>query len=84
MAKLVQKAYNGVGGDYMHVTLDVLVHPSEDGGYWAEVPLLGGCFTQGDTIEEIKERTPEAVELFLEDTPFDGTKFILSFEVKHA
>ena len=84
MAKMVQKAYNVIGGDDMNVALKVLVHPAEEGGYWAEVPMLGGCFTQGETLEEIEDRMPEAVELFLEDTPFEGYEYLLSFEVTHA
>lgn len=30
----------------------VKVHPAEEGGFWAEVPALPGCFTQGETIEK--------------------------------
>ena len=30
-----------------------IVHPAEEGGYWAEVPALPGCITEGDTIEEV-------------------------------
>ena len=32
---------------------DVILH-KENNGYWAEVPALKGCYTQGETIEEIK------------------------------
>jgi len=32
----------------------VVVHKAEEGGYWAEVPSLPGCFTQGETLEELK------------------------------
>lgn len=37
-----------------------LVHSDESGGYWAEVPSLPGCFTQGDTLEELKANIQEA------------------------
>ena len=30
----------------------VVLHPAEEGGYWAEVPALPGCFSQGETVEE--------------------------------
>jgi len=30
----------------------VLIHTSEEGGYWVEVPALPGCFSQGETIDE--------------------------------
>jgi predicted RNase H-like HicB family nuclease len=40
----------------------VKVHPAEEGGFWAEVPALPGCFTQGNTIEEIAVMAKEAIE----------------------
>lgn len=43
----------------------VKVHPAEEGGFWAEVPALPGCFTQGETIEEITAMAKEAIEGFL-------------------
>lgn len=39
---------------------DVILH-KEDNGYWAEVPALKGCYTQGDTIDEIKDNIKEAI-----------------------
>jgi predicted RNase H-like HicB family nuclease len=48
------------------VTVSALVHPEpESGGFSAEVPALPGCYTQGDTLEEIRERVKEAVEGWL-------------------
>ncbi len=44
----------------------VIVHKAEEGGYWAEVPALPGCLTQGETMEEIRENLREAIELWLE------------------
>jgi predicted RNase H-like HicB family nuclease len=41
--------------------LKVVVH-EEDGGYWAEVPAIPGCVTQGDTFEELLLNLYEAVE----------------------
>ena len=43
----------------------VIVHKAEEGGYWAEVPSLPGCFTQGETLEELKQNLYEAVEGWL-------------------
>ena len=34
----------------------VIVHKAEEGGYWAEVPAIPGCATQGDTFEEVAEQ----------------------------
>src|SRR5829696_9150651 len=32
--------------------LKVVVHEAEEGGFWAEVPAIPGCATQGETFEE--------------------------------
>jgi predicted RNase H-like HicB family nuclease len=42
--------------------LQVIVHDAEEGGYWAEVPGIPGCATQGETFEELLENLYEAVE----------------------
>jgi predicted RNase H-like HicB family nuclease len=31
--------------------IKVVVHEAEEGGYWAEVPSIHGCATQGETFE---------------------------------
>jgi len=40
----------------------VIVHKAEEGGYWAEVPAIPGCATQGDTLEELRKNVREAIE----------------------
>lgn len=45
--------------------LKVIVHPAEKGGYWAEVPAIPGCATQGETMEELMEYVQEAIEACL-------------------
>ena len=40
----------------------VVVHEAEEGGYWAEVPAIPGCATQGETFEEMLANLYEAVE----------------------
>lgn len=42
------------------MNLKVVIH-KENGGYWAEVPALKGCFTQGETIDDIKKNIKEAI-----------------------
>ena len=42
--------------------IQVVVHEAEEGGYWAEVPAIPGCATQGDTFEELLQNLYEAVE----------------------
>jgi len=43
----------------------VIVHKAEEGGFWAEVPSLPGCATQGETMEEIKANVREAIKACL-------------------
>ena len=45
--------------------LKVIVHDAEEGGYWAEVPSIPGCATQGETFEELLTNIYEAVEACL-------------------
>ena len=42
--------------------LKIIVHEAEEGGYWAEVPSIPGCATQGETFEELLQNLYEAVE----------------------
>jgi predicted RNase H-like HicB family nuclease len=42
--------------------IKVIVHEAEEGGYWAEVPSIPGCATQGETFEELLHNLYEAVE----------------------
>lgn len=42
--------------------LKVIIHEAEEGGYWAEVPAIPGCATQGETFEELLQNLYEAVE----------------------
>jgi predicted RNase H-like HicB family nuclease len=50
----------GMTGDLMK--LKVIVHEAEEGGYWAEVPSIPGCATQGETFDELLRNIYEAVE----------------------
>jgi predicted RNase H-like HicB family nuclease len=43
----------------------ILIHKAEEGGFWAEVPVLPGCFSQGDTIEEAIANIKDAIELHI-------------------
>lgn len=47
------------------MNLKVLVHSAEEGGYWAEVPALPGCVSQGETIDEVRANIREAIEGWL-------------------
>ena len=50
---------------YRLVTLKVLIHKAEEGGYWAEVPALPGCVSQGETADDIRANVHEAIEGWL-------------------
>lgn len=39
----------------------VVIHEEPEGGYWAEVPALPGCYTQGDTMPELLDNVREAI-----------------------
>ena len=41
---------------------DIIIHQAEEGTYWAEVPSIPGCTTQGDGIEELLKNVRKAVE----------------------
>jgi len=47
------------------VILKVLIHSAEEGGYWAEVPALPGCVSQGETVNELRSNIREAIEGWL-------------------
>ena len=42
--------------------LKVVIHEAEEGGFWAEVPSIPGCATQGDTFDELLSNIYDAVE----------------------
>ncbi len=45
--------------------LKVIIHQAEEGGYWAEVPAILGCATQGETFVELLQNLYEAIEACL-------------------
>lgn len=49
--------------------IKVIVHEAEEGGFWAEVPSIPDCATQGDTVEELLSNVREAVEGCLSANP---------------
>ena len=46
--------------------IKAIIHPVEEGGYWAEVPALPGCITEGDTWDELLINLQDAIEGWLE------------------
>ncbi|MBD2577894.1 type II toxin-antitoxin system HicB family antitoxin [Oscillatoria sp. FACHB-1406] len=45
--------------------IKAVIHPAEEGGYWAEVPALPGCITEGDTLDEVMQNLRDAIEGWL-------------------
>ncbi len=42
-----------------------IMYEAEEGGYWAEVPALPGCVTQGETKAELEINLREAIAAWL-------------------
>jgi predicted RNase H-like HicB family nuclease len=53
----------------------VKIQPAAEGGYWAEVPALPGCFSQGESLEEVTGYVREAIECHLLNLSRQGTPF---------
>jgi antitoxin HicB len=53
-------------------TYTIVVEPEETGGFMVSVPALPGCFTQGATIEECRERAAQAIEVHIAGLEADG------------
>ena len=43
-----------------------VIHEDPAGGFWAEVPALPGCYSQGETMDELVENVREAITGVLE------------------
>ena len=65
--------------------LKVIVHEADEGGFWAEVPAIPGCATQGDTFEELLQNLYEAVDACLsvdvDQAKMDGKQRVLEIAV---
>jgi predicted RNase H-like HicB family nuclease len=55
--------------------IQAIIHKAEEGGYWAEVPALPGCVSQGETMEEVTKNIREAIQgclsVSVDETPED-------------
>lgn len=66
----------------------VIVYQAEEGEYWAKVPALPRCYSQGDTIGETMENIREAIDSHLivltednQKTPEEGSMVFCKVEV---
>ena len=46
--------------------IKVVIHNAEEGGYWAEVVGMPGCYSQGETIAETKANIRDAAMGWME------------------
>ena len=66
-----------------------MVFEAEEGGYWGEVAELPGCVGQGETLDELRKNTLDALEVFLEvmaeegDAP-PGDRYVANLELTPA
>jgi predicted RNase H-like HicB family nuclease len=44
----------------------VVIHEDPAGGFWAEVPALPGCYSQGESVLELMDNIREAITGVLE------------------
>jgi predicted RNase H-like HicB family nuclease len=47
------------------MNVKIVVHEAEEGGFWAEVPALPGCVSQGETMAELLASMREAIQAWL-------------------
>jgi hypothetical protein len=47
-------------------TYSVVIHEDAEGGFWAEVPALPGCYSQGESMPELMDNIREAIAGVLE------------------
>jgi predicted RNase H-like HicB family nuclease len=54
------------------MNVKIVVHEAEEGGYWAEVPALPGCVSEGETMDELLANMREAIQAWLDKAPPDA------------
>ncbi len=65
---VINRAYPPTSGTILvpenmgRMKLRIVIHPTEEGGFWAEVPGFPGCVSVGNTLEEIRFNIREAFE----------------------
>lgn len=50
----------------------IVIHEDPDGGFWGEVPALPGCYSQGETVDELKHNIRQAIGGVLEVLKQEG------------
>jgi predicted RNase H-like HicB family nuclease len=60
--------------------LPVFVEKDEDGFFVVECPLLKGCYTQGETLDEALKNIHEVIEMCLEEEDEDTISEIANIQ----
>jgi predicted RNase H-like HicB family nuclease len=66
------------------INFPVILQSDETGGFIVDCPILEGCYSQGDTVDEALANIREAIELCIEDleergeTVPDSTRILTS------
>ena len=63
--------------------LQIILEPSDEGGYTVYVPALPGCISEGDNVDEAMKNIQEAIELYLEpvETDINGNQDVIIREL---
>jgi len=65
--------------------LKIIIHDAEEGGYWAEVPSIPGCATQGEDMKELIANVYDAVEgclsIDMDDIKLEKTDSVMELAV---
>ena len=85
----MRRSFCGAVGDPSRrnqvVKLTIVVHDAEEGGYWAEVPAITGCVSQGESLDDLLKNVREAVEGCLSvdaaDIPVSDTDRVMEIAV---
>ena len=56
--------------------IEVVILPAAEGGYWAEVPAMSGCITEGETIEEVIVNLKDAIAGWIE---VESSRYVAKF-----
>ncbi len=64
--------------------IKAIIHSAEEGGYWAEVPELVGCITEGDTLEEVMANLKDAIVGWLDVANSRKTRYLPQAEAVAA
>jgi predicted RNase H-like HicB family nuclease len=66
------------------LTYTVVFEEAEEGGYIASVPMLAGCLSQGETVEEARENIKEAIGAYLESLRKHDEEIPVEIQALHS